>query len=68
MSEEKRCPFRKDEDGEFAPCYGAACMAYLECDTRPFNVITGEGEKQESQHVIMCRMMNPPYFVGGCNI
>ena len=29
----KRCPFRKDEDGEFAECYGGECMAYLSMPT-----------------------------------
>lgn len=29
VKEIKRCPFRKDEKGEFAECYGEECMAYL---------------------------------------
>lgn len=34
MSEQKimRCPFRKDENGDFALCYGDECMAHYEYD------------------------------------
>lgn len=28
MDESKLCPFRKEENGDFAACYGTRCMAY----------------------------------------
>lgn len=37
MDEIKRCPFRKDENGDFQPCYGAGCMAYYEYDKPVFH-------------------------------
>ena len=64
----KRCPFRKTADGEFAECYGAECMAYLEYDATPYTVFSKGGEQQESQHITMCHMMPMPGFGGGCAV
>lgn len=51
----KRCPFRKDENGEFAECYGDKCMAYLEYDAIPFYQ-KGQ-EKPAPVHYIKCEMV-----------
>lgn len=62
MSEQKtmRCPFRKDEDGDFLPCYGAECMAYYEYDA-PLAVYTPKTDLTAvpTTHITMCRMMAP---------
>lgn len=65
MSKEiKRCPFRKDENGDFAPCYGVGCMAYLEYD-QPVMQPLGECQcgKQKTVRATICRMMpQPPLY------
>lgn len=64
MDEIKHCPFRKDEKGEFEPCYGAGCIAYLEYD-QPVMQPLGECQygKQETVRVAICRMMpQPPLY------
>ena len=62
MSEQKtmRCPFRKDEDGDFLPCYGAECMAYYEYDA-PLAVYTPKTDLTAvpTTHITRCRMMAP---------
>ena len=59
-NEVKRCPFRKDEDGEFAPCYGEGCMAYLEYDQPVFTLSTQCSVIPQPVHVAMCRRMAQP--------
>ena len=66
-NEIKRCPFRKDEDGEFSPCYGDGCMAYLEYDQPVFALHPGEESKEPPKHVTLCRrMMQPAFYSGSC--
>ena len=65
-NEIKRCPFRTDENGEFAECYGEECMAYLEYD-QP--VISYEAYREHREppkvRVTACQMMKQPMFLGG---
>ena len=62
MNEQKemRCPFRKAENGDFALCYGAECMAYCEYDS-PLVVYTPKTDLTDvpTTHITMCRMMAP---------
>ena len=63
----KRCPFRKDAAGDFAPCYGASCMAYLEYD-QPALSLSDTCGAMPPLHLILCRRMAQPlYFGGGCS-
>lgn len=67
MDEIKRCPFRKDENGEFSPCYGAGCMAYYEYD-RPVLPAT-TCVQFAAEHVRTpgcCRLAVITPYSGGC--
>lgn len=64
-----RCPFRT-ECGEFAECYGKACMAYFEFDSAP---PPGFSCTQSAVHAPvvtpMCRRLAMPVPYGaGCSI
>lgn len=64
MTEQKmRCPFRKNENGDFAQCYGTECMAYLEYDQPVYRCSEKENHPV---HVTGCRMMMQPVFYNGC--
>lgn len=69
MTEQKtmRCPFRKDISGEFALCYGAECMAYLEYEQPVVCVTEQNCIEQPPVRVTLCRRMaQPVYYGGGC--
>lgn len=61
-----KCPFRKEENGEFADCYGSRCLAYSEFSSAvPFS------PTKEPETIRTCRMMgvtySPPLITGcGC--
>lgn len=62
-----KCPFRKDEHGEFMPCYGAECMAYLEYDQHVLSLTTQCNSNSPPVHLTLCRRMaQPMYYGGGC--
>lgn len=53
-----RCPFRKDENGDFAPCYKDECMAYNEYDT-PIVTYGEDGKPNgagKTVHVVTCKL------------
>lgn len=69
MSEQeiKRCPFRKDENDDFAPCYGTGCMAYYEYDRPVLPVTTCGNYVAEYVRTTGCYRLSviAPYS-GGC--
>ena len=57
MDENKLCPFRKEENSDFAACYGARCMAYYKYEP----ILTyAEGETAPECPAV-CRMMGLMY-------
>lgn len=67
----KRCPFRKSEDGEFAPRYGNGCMAYTEYDQPVISMSTQCGVESPLAHLTICKRMPSPvpvYYGGGRNV
>lgn len=70
MGEQKimRCPFRKDDSGDFALCYGAECMAYYECDMPAIPSYTQQAIVPPPTRIKLCRQMplNVPY--GCCGV
>ena len=57
-----KCPFRKEENGDFADCYGARCMGYSEI--APVVVVPA---CKPLEKIRACRMMGTPYPpAGGC--
>lgn len=63
-----KCPFRKDEKGEFRDCYKNDCLAYCEVPEYDYTTTTNTGFAIKSVTPV-CRMMGvSPYPVncGGC--
>lgn len=63
-NETKRCPFRKREDGEYMPCYGNECMAYVEYDQPiiSWSLHDKDEIKAPPVHVTACKMMPMPNY------
>lgn len=58
---EMKCPFRMDENGEFMPCCGDACMAYYEFEHTPWTLTNIEKEPPPPVLVRLCRRLPPAY-------
>lgn len=60
-----KCPFRQ-KDGDFLPCYGAACMAYFEYTPAPIAFGQTNSVLAGQTPVPMCRKMLAyvPYTCG----
>lgn len=62
-----KCPFRQNEHGEFMPCYGAECMAYLEYDQPALFLSMQCSGDQTPVRLTLCRRMAQPMpYGGGC--
>lgn len=71
MEREKKCPFRKDKDGEYLECYGSECMAYYEYEVPKYDYENTCfcNARSYFQRMLGCRVMNlshyPLYNNGG---
>ena len=70
MNEQKvmRCPFRKGENGDFMPCYGAGCMAYYEYDAPLVAYTASPVTAAPTKHIVGCRMAAPVVPPVSCGI
>lgn len=60
-----KCPFRKDDSGEFKECYGKDCVAYYEYEQYPFHYV--DGKEQKPNVICMCRLTTQyPYYPAYC--
>lgn len=72
MEEKKFCPFRKEENGEFAECYKERCMAYYEYEMDVYPPCQSDRVITKQKYTV-CRMMAqmpiiPSYPVAGCAV
>lgn len=59
MDGTKLCPFRKEENGDFAACYGTCCMAYYKYAP----ILTYAEGEAAPEYPAMCRMVGLSYPV-----
>ena len=63
---EMKCPFRVDRNGEFMPCCGDKCMAYLDYENHPWT-LHGPADLPPV-FVRQCRRLAPGPVTYGCGI
>lgn len=57
---EMKCPFRVDDNLDFMPCCGDACMAYFEYEQTPWSLHSSSTVAPPPVVVRVCRRLGNP--------